>query len=589
MPLVLLLLLAQTQGPPATPILADIHDLTPREHQVSVFVLTAAQDVQIAAVGAEPWPDRPRQRDNEHWQDDEQTTWPAAAWILDARTRAVVWDLRSADTRRESNGLRRFSGSVHLPSGTYEAHYASYPASSISFNGDLKLNLNEIIRLGRRAKYGGPYVETGLYKEFGLKITGPGRVASQEDFAAARSAYTASAIATVVPARNSTARKGFEITRPTRVEVYAIGELSLDDEFDYGWIMNVDTQQRIWSMTYATTDPAGGAAKNRMAHETLELKPGHYVAYFVCDDSHSPDDWNNVPATDPEFWGLTLRVADPTARASVKTFEYEPVPQGQTIVSLIGIHDDEMRSAGFALRRPMDVHIYAIGEGFTDRMADYAWIVDEEQHKRIWSMSYANTEHAGGARKNRVFDGTIHLAPGNYLVYYKSDDSHSYNNWNGAPPAEERYWGVSLFPASRRLNPADVGPFMRTRGAGNDATVAQLTHMGDEEDARTTFQLPQQTRLRVLVIGEGRDGEMFDYGWIEDAAGKTVWEMKYDQTDPAGGSEKNRMFDGVVTLPAGTYALRYRSDGSHSYRDWNADPPDDPESWGISVFRMARP
>ena len=30
-------------------------------------------------------------------------------------------------------------------------------------------------------------------------------------------------IATVVPERNSTARKGFEITRPTPVEVYAIG------------------------------------------------------------------------------------------------------------------------------------------------------------------------------------------------------------------------------------------------------------------------------------------------------------------------------------------------------------------------------
>src|SRR5438552_10335315 len=359
MPFIALLLLAQTQGP----ILVDIHDLSPREHHSGFFVLTTPQEVQITAVGAEPWPDRLRQRDDEHWQDDDQTTWPAAAWILDAKTRAVVWDLRSADTRRESNGLRRFSGSVRLPAGTYEAHYASYPASSVSFNGDLKLNLNDIIRLGRRAKYGGPYVETGLYKQFGLKITGPGRVASQEDIAAARAVYTASAIASVVPERNSTARKGFEITRPTRVEVYAIGELSLDDEFDYGWIMNVDTQQRIWSMTYATTDPAGGAAKNRMAHETLELKPGRYVAYFVCDDSHSPDDWNNVPATDPEFWGLTLRVADATARASVKMFEYEPVPQGQTIVSLIGIHNDEMRSAGFALRRPIDVHIYAIGEG----------------------------------------------------------------------------------------------------------------------------------------------------------------------------------------------------------------------------------
>src|SRR5438477_12567919 len=215
MPLVLLLLLAQTQGPPATPILADIHDLTPREHQVSVFVLTAAQDVQIAAVAAEPWPDRLRSRDDEHWQDDEQTTWPAAAWILDARTRAVVWDMRAVDTRRESNGLRRFSGTVHLPAGTYEAHYASYPASNISFNGELNLNIKDIIRMGRRAKYGGPYVERRGYRQFALAITGTGRSASPEDMAAARTGFTASAIARVVPDRNSSARKGFEITRPT--------------------------------------------------------------------------------------------------------------------------------------------------------------------------------------------------------------------------------------------------------------------------------------------------------------------------------------------------------------------------------------
>ncbi len=295
-----------------------------------------------------------------------------------------------------------------------------------------------------------------------------------------------------------------------------------------------------------------------------------------------------MPATDPEFWGLTLRVADPAARASVKPFEYEPVPQGQTIVSMIGIRDDEMRSAGFALRRPMDVHVYALGEGTSDKMSDYAWIVDQEQHKRVWAMRYEDTEHAGGAEKNRLFDGTIHLDAGNYLVYYHSDGSHSYNDWNGAPPAEERYWGVSVFPASRRLNPADIGPFMRTRGAGTDNTLAQLTHMGNDEDASTTLRLTAETRLRVLAVGEGRDGEMFDYGWIEDSDGRTVWKMKYDATDPAGGSNKNRIFDGVIALPAGNYVLRYRSDGSHSYNDWNTDPPDDPESWGISVFRMAK-
>ena len=97
MTLALLLVLAQS------PTLVDIRDLPPREHRVSGFMLTAPQELRITAVGAEPWPDRMQSRDEADWQDDEQTTWPAAAWILDAKTRAVVWDLRAADTRRESN------------------------------------------------------------------------------------------------------------------------------------------------------------------------------------------------------------------------------------------------------------------------------------------------------------------------------------------------------------------------------------------------------------------------------------------------------------------------------------------------------
>jgi hypothetical protein len=580
MTLALLLVLAQSQT------LVDLRDLTPQEHRTSAFVLAAPQELTIRAVGAEPWPDRLRSRDDAHWQDDEQTTWPAAAWILDARTRAVVWDLRSVDTRRESNGLRRFSGTVRLPAGTYEAHYASYPASSFSFNGDINLSLEDIVRLGRRAKYGGPYVEKGLYKEFGVTIDGAGRRATQEDIQVAHAAFTASAIATVVPDRNESARQGFEITRPTDVEIYAIGEMTTDGEFDYGWILNADTHQRVWGMSYQDTDPAGGAAKNRMAHETVRLKPGRYVAYFVNDDSHNPEEWTRVPPTDPEFWGLTLRVANAAARASVKPFDYQPVPEGQTIVSMIGIGDDETRSEGFVLKRAMDVRIYAIGEGpGGDRMVDFAWIFDAEHHKRVWTMRYEDTEHAGGGQKNRLFDRTIHLAPGSYVVYYRSDGSHSADDWNTAPPAESRYWGVSVFPASGRLNRADIAPLER-RVRGNAVALVSLTRMGDNERARKTFQLDAQARVRIYAVGEGRDGEMYDYGRIEDSDGRTVWAMQYEETEPAGGGEKNRMFDGEITLPAGTYVLRYNSDGSHSHADWNDDPPDDPESWGISVFRL---
>ena len=576
MTLALLLVLAQSQT------IVDIRDLTPREHRMSAFVLTAPQELKITAVGAEPWPDRLRRRDDEHWEDDEQTTWPAAAWILDARTRAVVWDLRAVDTRRESNGLRRFSASVRLPAGTYEAHYASFPAALV-FNGDINLNIEEIVRLGRRAKYGGPYVEKELYKQFALSIAGPGRSATREDLTAAHAAFKASAIATVVPDRQESTRKGFEITRPTDVEIYAIGELTTDGEFDYGWIINADTHQRVWAMSYDGTDPAGGAAKNRMAHETVRLKPGRYVAYFVSDESHDPDEWTRVPPTDPEFWGLTLRVANAAARASVKPFDYQPVPEAHTIVSMIGIGDDETRSAGFVLKRPMDVRIYAIGEGPGERMVDYAWIFDAERHQRVWTMRYEDTQHAGGGEKNRLFDGTIRLARGSYVVYYRSDGSHSSDDWNSAPPAESRYWGVSVFPASGRLNRADIAPFVRA--GRNGSLVAELIRMGDEQNARQMFRLPAETRLRVYALGEGQSREMFDYGRIEDSNGRTVWQMKYSETAHAGGADKNRVFDGVITLPAGTYVLRYHSDGSHSHGDWNGDPPDDPESWGISVFR----
>ena len=279
------------------PTLVDIRDLGTEEHRVAGFVLTSPQDVKITAVGAEPWPDRLRERGDEDWQNDEQTTWPAAAWILDAKTRTVVWDLRAVESRRESNGLRRFYGTLHLPAGTYEAHYASYVSSGGSFAVAEGSSFSDLIRMARRAKEGGPYVQNDAYKEFALNITGNGESASDDQLEEARKAFNATAIVRVRPEHNGTERRGFELTRTTAVDVYAVGELRRGDNtdaFDYGWIVNADTRKRIWTMTYDDTDPAGGASKNRVAHETLQLKPGRYVAYFASDETHGPDEWNKL-------------------------------------------------------------------------------------------------------------------------------------------------------------------------------------------------------------------------------------------------------------------------------------------------------
>lgn len=576
--------------------LVSIRALSPQEYRAEGFVLAGPQTVRIEAVGAEPRPERRRFRgDDGNWiDDDERDTWPAAAWIIDARTREVVWDLRTAESERDRSGVRRFTGTVRLPAGSYLAQYGSYVATSTNYNGDFNAsNIGAFLRglrarNDRRISYRGPYVDDGSYREFQLIVRGEGRRASARELNDAARAGQASVIAMLRPdSGGATERYGFELDRATELEVAGVGELVRDNNFDYGWILNADTRRRVWTMDFRRSQDAGGAHKNRVVRETVRLPVGHYVAYYVTDDSHDPGEWNRVPPTDPEAWGLTLRVPDDAARARVRTWAYEPVPAAQVIVSMIGVRDEELRSEGFTLRRPLDVRIYALGEGSNvsdhtdDMMDDYAWIVDATSRRRVWTMGYDNTEHAGGAQKNRLFDGVVRLEAGSYLVYYKSDGSHAFGDWNDAAPPEARYWGISVMlpPAADR---SALAPFERPRSNA----IAELTRMRDGVHARRSFELDREQSVRVYAIGEG-DGEMYDYGWIEDANGRTVWEMTYRMTTHAGGAQKNRLFDGTVRLPAGRYVLRWDADDSHSFGDWNSEPPDDPEGWGITILPTA--
>ena len=49
------------------------------------------------------------------------------AWILDLKSRRVVWELSAATTERGRRSTRAFAGSVRLPAGTYEAFYSAFP------------------------------------------------------------------------------------------------------------------------------------------------------------------------------------------------------------------------------------------------------------------------------------------------------------------------------------------------------------------------------------------------------------------------------------------------------------------------------
>jgi hypothetical protein len=107
----------------------------------------------------------------------------------------------------------------------------------------------------------------------------------------------------------------------------------------------------------------------------------------------------------------------------------------------------------------------------------------------------------------------------------------------------------------------------------------------DNEDKTVTFSVKDSQEVRVFAIGEGQAGEMFDYGWIENADRTSpVWRMEEPKTTHAGGAGKNRKVDQVITLPAGNYKLHYKSDDSHAFDHWNSLPPDI-NFWGIAIYK----
>lgn len=115
--------------------------------------------------------------------------------------------------------------------------------------------------------------------------------------------------------------------------------------------------------------------------------------------------------------------------------------------------------------------------------------------------------------------------------------------------------------------------------------IAEISQVVDNEDKTVAFNLPSSQQVRIFVIGEAEPGQMYDYGWIEEADKSVkVWEMQEPKTTHAGGADKNRKVDVVITLPAGNFRLRYKSDDSHSFDHWNALPPEN-NFWGIAVYK----
>lgn len=123
--------------------------------------------------------------------------------------------------------------------------------------------------------------------------------------------------------------------------------------------------------------------------------------------------------------------------------------------------------------------------------------------------------------------------------------------------------------------------------------IAKLTKVTNNADEIVEFNLRHDKRVHIIAAGElipegisnnSADKKWVDYGWIERlGVSEPFWTMKRAETKAIGGLKRNQRFDGCISLPAGQYKLRYKSDGSHSFRQWDDNQKPDEDFWGIVV------
>ncbi len=536
------------------------------------FTLDQEREVRIHCIGAGG---EQEVRRITNYQEDPFNLF-AYAWILNAKTREMVWRMDIANSSSDwwNKYDREFEGTVRLPKGEYELYFTSikpsFSSGFLSFERLWEKIIGDDDWWDDRA---------GKWK---IEVSGVDAVLSEVAVEKYRRALKERAVVELTPVGDkSYLNRGFSIDKPLNVEVYALGEGYKGEMFDYGWLMNADSRRKVWEMREHKSSHAGGAIKNRITRTRLRLEPGNYMLYYKSDDNHSSDEWNANPPYDPSFWGVTLFASDkdydPSAVSSFAEAAQQP------LVSIVRMGDSEYEEEGLIVEQAGRFRVYAVGEGDDGRMYDYGWISEVKTGRRVWEMEFYKTDHAGGADKNRQVDEVLFLEKGEYILHYRTDGSHSYEDWNASRPYRPEMWGISLFPLDEEARARATA--ISTLKSEN--VLAELTRIGDDEHARKQFRLDETARVRVYAIGEGDWDEMYDYGWIEDeSTGRRVWRMRYRNTDHAGGARKNRLVDTVVTLEPGVYSVHFISDDSHSYNKWNATMPDRPKDWGITLYKI---
>lgn len=347
-------------------------------------------------------------------------------WITNAETFEIVWRMDARKAMSAGGGRKNLivEDYIELPAGSYLLNYVTDDSHSYDHWNVLPPEDPQFwgITLWLEIPSDKKFVKDFKQSDMLLPIAEINKVGNSEYLS-----------------------QGFHLMKDMKVRVYCMGEgTNVSRLSDYGWIVNADTRETIWNMLdNPKITHAGGAAKNRLVDEVISLAAGNYIAYYSTDDSHAFAKWNSAPPFNPKMWGITLWPADKKDSDQYSIFDPKNYKSENIITSITGVVDSRDYKKAFKLDKETEIRIIAIGEGQSSGMYDYGWIEDSDGNA-IWEMTYKKTTHAGGGTKNRLFSGTLKLSKGDYVLRYKTDDSHSTGNWNTTPPTNQELYGITV-------------------------------------------------------------------------------------------------------------------------------------------------
>ncbi len=345
-----------------------------------------------------------------------------SAWLVDALTWTRVWE-PSFDNTVPAGGAdknRCFRGTIRLPAG-------SYVLTAMTDDSHDASGWNVLPPLDPES--------------WGVSMT----VADASDSEAFRvchdTALPEPVISIVRQGDDAFTREFFSLDAPADLLVRALGEAGRSRRMvDYAWIEDVRSMEALWVMSYDNTCPSGGDTRNRLTEQVLGVREGDYALCYVTDDSHAYQIWNSPPPWEPGNWGVTLAPVDEGSRHLVRAGEAADPPEVHSLAPVRNRQDLSMR---FVLRSKTRFRLVALGEGTRSEMHDYGWIGSDDGGI-VWKMEYEDTQHAGGARKNRIVRDVIELPAGGYVMRYVSDGSHAFGSWNQPRPPQPHLWGLTL-------------------------------------------------------------------------------------------------------------------------------------------------